>query len=264
MVVRSARFIQLHFGFRVRKRSAAAVGIRKDGGAGGADDRAQQRGPMTLLAIRSLSQSDVPAGVIVAFIHAVSDHLWRSLIVCCDFPPFKPPDRGLREVKADDAFSANPKLSTPPSNSCVTFNFVGEVTRTPSKGALPLCEVFGTKIYVQAGGFKTLSNEAFVPAWIVGVDAKNPTMAVHTRQEEFIFKYTNVKQLCTVKPMLTIHYLQLDAKTKGKDDKTTPVVLTRPSIEIQVNSAAAAAAPRNGKVKPLLDPKWKHCRHLFK
>ena len=60
-------------------------------------------------------------------------------------------ERGRAEVLVSDPKAIHPKLKAKAAgkkSQYITFMFLGSVTLTPSKGALPLCKALGQQLYI--------------------------------------------------------------------------------------------------------------------
>ena len=88
------------------------------------------------------------------------------------------------------------------------FTFVGNVTRVPVKGSLPLTTVFGQQFYITAGNLGSFtSSDAWVPAWVIPVDEKKANLEYSVVQVPYEFSWTSFMKTETVQTKLSIFCL---------------------------------------------------------
>ena len=90
-------------------------------------------------------------------------------------------------------------------------------------GSLAVCTVFGQELYVDGSQYSTLSNDNFLPAWMVPMNDKAATMEVGKDTFKLEYTYKNVMTDAKIEPEVTVHYLIPKKCYHGKHD----VVLTR-------------------------------------
>ena len=131
----------------------------------------------------------------------------------------------------------------------ISLMFFGHATTLPSKGCLPLCDMFGQKIYIDGSAFKNLSGDTLVPAWNVvragQKGGRNATadisMKIVSEKIDYVNKYSTGQGAVAVdkssKVELTIFRAKVtpsmfSKKDKQEDSKTYS--LSRPIIDGEV------------------------------
>ncbi|CAK0885879.1 unnamed protein product [Prorocentrum cordatum] len=250
-------------------------------GGDASTDAAKQAKLSTLAEIRNMFKTSIDVGAapltIELFTKALETYLWRTY---AHSPPRKgaPAEWGTSFIEADPSESP-PRLVASRATPAIQMVFLGKVTRMPSRGSLPVCQYANEQLYIDGHNYSTFSCEAFQPAWMVSTTsakaAAAATMVVQTFQDSFTFTYTNVNKEITVDVPVTVHYLEMNPSVIKKAN----VELTRPPIPGAVTAmtvteiakrTAAANCPRNTTGEnsehkaAISDPKWKHCKHVFR
>ena len=147
------------------------------------------------------------------------------------------------------------------------FTFVGNVTRVPVKGSLPLTTVFGQQFYITAGNLGSFtSSDAWVPAWVIPVDEKKANLEYSVVQVPYEFKWTSFMKTETVQTKLSIFCLT--PKKQFIDAKN--VELFRPAMKEQLKAVpkekpkASAKAKARSKRTEEDSAELKAVRHLLK
>ncbi|CAK0870633.1 unnamed protein product [Prorocentrum cordatum] len=228
---------------------------------------------MKLSELRTMFR-EIPAvpSAVEAFMKCLEGHLWHALAGSCS-KEGDAVEQGLSFIvskRHDDPIRLMAKKADP----CITLPFIGRVTRLPSKGALPLCKVWGQDFFIDGSGFNRFDNEAFIPAWMVRVGAgKNvvTTMDVRVFDTVFNFRHTPVAKEVVERVPIKIHYLAMKEALFNREN----VELSRPPIVGVVTAGQASEMNKAmGKVRgqramgkhklTLADPVWKARRHAFK
>ena len=71
----------------------------------------------------------------------------------------------------------------------VRLTFAGQATTTPTKGCLPLCEIWGHKIWMDGCRFKNMSGPDIIPAWAIDVSDNDDDVNVEVKETTFEFEF---------------------------------------------------------------------------
>ena len=150
----------------------------------------------------------------------------------------------------------------------IVFNCIGDVTRAPLVGNVPVTSAFGTNFYIDGRRYSSITSDQFIPAWLLPVATQKEietwpanTVVLELRKHtlNYTYKYAHFLRTLTVTPTVTIYSLRVPPQASGKKD----VLLMRPPFPDVVAATVGPKGPDNSR-KPKGDSSWKLARHLWK